>query len=72
MELHEILGTDFDMTDFCGRLYWKWEDRATKRLEELGYKIIRPWWSGDSDFFGPLVRCIVVEKNGVREELSYG
>lgn len=72
LELHELLGPDFDMTDFCGRSYWRWEDRATKRLEELGYKIIKPWWSGDYDSFGPLVRCVKVTKDGETHELSYG
>jgi hypothetical protein len=52
--------------------YWNWEDETAKQaLEKLGYKVIR-WYSSDSDSFGPLVRVVVVEKDGIKSEMWYG
>jgi len=54
------------------KYYWDWEDGTARiHLTNLGYKI-NCWYTGDGDSFGPLSRIVVVEKDGVKEELWYG
>lgn len=32
------------------------------KLQELGYTLLSPWYTGDGDSFGPLSRCITTQK----------
>lgn len=70
-DLLVVLG-DVPTTGMFSQDYWKWEETiATPRLIELGYIVIR-WWSPNYDSFGPLVRGVDVEKDGVKYTLTYG
>lgn len=72
MDLLDILGESFDMTDYCGQFYWRWEDRATKHLTSLGYTVYH-WYSTEQDSFGPLGRAVkVLTPSGEKETLWYG
>ena len=74
-QLLDVLGPNISMTGYCqSGGWWNWEEKiATPRLKELGYTTTpRGWWSADSDSFGPLVRAVEVQKDGISKILYYG
>lgn len=70
-DLFGLLPKDFSKKGCCGKEYWKWEEEVDKYLKSQGFEVIR-WITLDGDSFGPLVRGVIVEKNGVTEKYSYG
>ncbi len=73
LDLLDVIGASAaDEPDFCSRSYWKWEDEiATPLLEKLGYANIR-FSMGECDSFGPLIRIVTAEKNGIPYRFIYG
>lgn len=52
------------------RLWEEWV--ANPALKSRGYKVLGHWYTVDGDSFGPLVRGVMVEKDGEKKELTYG
>jgi len=56
----------------CYNEYLTWErDVATPALEEKGWRVLRDWYTGDGDSFGPLVRCIKCERVDSYEKVIF-
>lgn len=71
-DIFEIIGENVDMTNFCGREYWKWEDNvAIPKLTELGYTNIG-FYNIEADSFGPLIRGGIAFLDGKQVKFCYG
>jgi hypothetical protein len=73
-DLSELIPDEaFNHKDCChSSRYSSWESNVVEPLlVAKGYKVIG-WKTTDGDSFGPLVRAVVLEKNGERETYFYG
>jgi hypothetical protein len=69
--IFQVIGEQVDMTGYCSRTYWDWEDNVAKpALEAAGYKVIK-FMMGEADSSGPLSRIVVTEKDGKRVYFVY-
>jgi hypothetical protein len=72
-DLHPTFGREWNSTDPNKKHYAATEQEVlSPGLEKLGYTLRTKWFTGDGDSFGPLTRCIKVEKDGVRVTVVYG
>ena len=57
---------------YSSKHYSQWEKEiAEPFLIEKGYKVLK-WYSTDEDSFGPLVRAVDTEKEGIKQTFFYG
>lgn len=73
-DLTDVLPEDLfnDPRCFDSRRYAEWEQKvAEPALKAMGYAV-SDWRSEDEDSFGPLVRAVTLEKDGVKQSYVYG
>jgi hypothetical protein len=71
-DLVPTCGRDWNATDSNRHFAATEQEVLSPGLEALGYTLRTKWFTGDGDSFGPLTRCIKVEKDGVRSTVVYG
>lgn len=68
-EVYPAANVDYDWSSGAMRAA---EEATKSQMIEMGYTINGEWFCGEKDSFGPLSRCLVVEKDGDRFVVCYG